>query len=146
MHTSLLKSSWDSLLPPRRAASSHLSRGERDRVSGLAGRPHLSRRQHCRFQPHLAERRPRRPPGSTGERPGQPVPATVVSEPGSVWLVRVRRHERRRRDLRADLPHCARWAKSSHTRISSNSPIMECKNQVIKKLNMLLFIIYCFSI
>lgn len=97
------------LLHPCRAASSHHGRGERDGVSGLARRSRLPRGQHGPFQPDLAERRPRRPPGSTGERPGQPVAAAVVRDPGSVRLVRVRRHERRRRGLGADLPDCARW-------------------------------------
>lgn len=68
----------------------------------------------------MAERRPRRPPGPTGERPGQPVAAAGVRDPGSVRLVRVRGHERRRRCLGPDLPDCARWEKD--TEIDTESP------------------------
>lgn len=121
------------LLHGCRAASSHHGGGERDGVSGLARRSRLPRRQHGQFQPDVAERRPRRPPGSTGERPGQPVAAAVVREPGSVRLVRVRRHERRRRGLGAGLPDCARW--ENYIEIDIESPNSKFKFSIINAIN-----------
>lgn len=97
----------DRLLLPssHRASSSHHSAGKRLGVSWLPRRPHMPRCQHRQLQPHLAERRPRRPCGSESARADQPVASGVLCEPGSVRLVRVHRHEWRRSDVGANLPH-----------------------------------------